>query len=445
MKISAAHVEALRPLFTLIYDREAAGSYNAVNRGKAGDTRSWRGTGGRQLVEHTLAEVQGLQERKELFAVGAMQAIPETLRLMAAEMKLLTTERFDHELQDRITAQLLLGRKRPPVRDYLLGKVSGDPALAKAVDALAYEWASLPNSKGVGWYDGDKAGNRAKGAVGDVERALLAARSNLAGVALDGKAKPPAAPAAAAPAVVAVAAAERPILYRMVATQDTWLKKAPVQASELPDDQKVRVARGQSYGVVEHREVAAHGHATVVLGGGAGTWTVYESHWSRPGTTAPRPVVFVPALEVAPAATINWADFNFQITPFFTVGEALQWDHRRRPQPGSADVNRLLTMARHHMAIRLQVGYPVGITSAYRPEPINRQVGGVPNSFHIYGMALDVYPVGRPLEELYQHLLHRWTGGLGDGRRRGFVHLDSEGGGGYVPGGGVRPRRWWPY
>jgi uncharacterized protein YcbK (DUF882 family) len=85
------------------------------------------------------------------------------------------------------------------------------------------------------------------------------------------------------------------------------------------------------------------------------------------------------------------------------------------------------------------------VTSFYRPEPINSQVGGVPGSKHTTGEAFDIYPVDRSLESFYQWIRVRWTGGLGDGRPRGFIHLDTRGGGGFVPGAGVRPAAEWIY
>lgn len=87
----------------------------------------------------------------------------------------------------------------------------------------------------------------------------------------------------------------------------------------------------------------------------------------------------------------------------------------------------------------------MGVTSFYRPEPINAQVGGVPGSRHVSGEAFDIYPVDRSLESFYQWIRRRWTGGLGDGRARGFIHLDCRGGGGFVPGAGARPAAEWIY
>ena len=85
------------------------------------------------------------------------------------------------------------------------------------------------------------------------------------------------------------------------------------------------------------------------------------------------------------------------------------------------------------------------MTSFYRPEPINSAVGGVPGSKHVTGEAMDVYPVSRSLEEFYQWIRHRWSGGLGDGRNKGFIHLDTRSGGGYVAAANATPAAEWLY
>jgi putative chitinase len=133
------------------------------------------------------------------------------------------------------------------------------------------------------------------------------------------------------------------------------------------------------------------------------------------------------------------------VTQSLTVGEVLQCDHRRRPSAQSSVIPRILGTAAEFQAVRNAWGRPLGVTSLFRPEPINREVGGVPNSFHVQGLAMDIYPVGLPLQTLYQWLIVRWTGGFGDGRDRGFIHLDRRNGGRFVPGGGVRPAVVWRY
>ena len=236
------------------------------------------------------------------------------------------------------------------------------------------------------------------------------------------------------PATVIVKASPKPILYRIEAVQATWLKKERVQASELGDTQKVFCAAGKDYAVVAYDECAADAHARVELAAGAGTWFLYEPHWRKVLGDGP-----------GMATEVDWADFTCQVTPNLTVGEILQWDKRRIPGPSASVRLRLLRTAAEFQRVREAWGRPLGVTSFYRPEPVNRQVGGVPGSRHVTGEAFDIYPVDRSLESFYQWIRRRWTGGLGDGRPRGFIHLDCRGGGGFVPGAGARPAAEWIY
>jgi len=234
-------------------------------------------------------------------------------------------------------------------------------------------------------------------------------------------------PAAAKPAAVG----------RIEALQDTWLKKRPVQASALGAEEKAGVARGRSYEVLEWREQAADAHVEVVLGHGAGTWFLWQPHWREVRAQQPSAAVWV-------EPEIDWSDFESRVTLNLTVGEVLQRDRRRIPPAGAAVRSRLLATAREFQQVRDAWGRPLGLTSFYRPEPINSQVGGARNSRHVMGQAFDLYPIGTGIDSFYNWIQVRWRGGLGDGRARGFVHLDTDGGG-FVPGAGARPSRWWTY
>lgn len=235
------------------------------------------------------------------------------------------------------------------------------------------------------------------------------------------------------------AAIETPVIFTLQAVCDTWLKKCTDPAIELPEDQKVLVEAGKQLPVVATSEIPRNSHELVELGASAGQWHVYMPHFRRLQGAAPAPaVIFQPGV-------INWSNFGSFITPNLTVGEVLQFDSRRRPSAQSAVVPRILETAREFQAVRMAWGRPLGVTSFYRPEPINREVGGVRNSFHVSGLAVDLYPIGLPLQALYDFLIGRWTGGFGDGRNRGFIHLDRRGGGRFVPSGGVRPAADWLY
>jgi hypothetical protein len=239
---------------------------------------------------------------------------------------------------------------------------------------------------------------------------------------------------AEASAPVVVKAEPKRILYRIEAVHVTWLKKEPVQAAELGEKEKVLVPAGQDYAVVAYTERAADAHARVELAAGAGTWFVFEPHWRK---------VIGSGESMRPE--VDWDDFSSMITPNLSVGEVLQFDKRRIPGPSASVRTRLLRTAAEFQRVREAWGRPLGVTSFYRPETINAQVGGVPGSRHVTGEAFDVYPVDRSLNSFYQWIRTRWTGGLGDGRPRGFVHLDTRGGGGFVPGAGARPAAEWSY
>lgn len=228
--------------------------------------------------------------------------------------------------------------------------------------------------------------------------------------------------------------AKEKVLFRMTATQQTWLKKRPVQATELGEREKVAVEKGRGYAVLAYVELAGEGHAKVWLASGSGEWFVFEPHWSRTQASG----------EALPAS-VDWSDFNCLVTTNLTVGEILQWDKRRIPGPNSSARERLLVTARVFQEIRDAWGRPLGVTSFYRPAAINAEVGGVPNSRHINGEAMDIYPVGSSIEDFYSWIKVRWTGGLGDGRNKGFIHLDRRNNGGFVPGAGVRPCAEWLY
>ena len=229
--------------------------------------------------------------------------------------------------------------------------------------------------------------------------------------------------------------ASKPEVMRIEARRATALKKEMKQAAELGKEGALPVAAGKAYGVAKYTEVVANAHARVELASGAGTWYIWGPHWRRVGEPA----------KAGAGGAIDWSDFNALVTPNVSVGEILQWDKRRIPPAGASVRARLVRTAQEFQRIRNAWGRPLAITSWYRPEPINREVGGVPGSRHVGGEAFDVYPTDRPLEAFYQWIRPRWAGGLGDGRRQGFIHLDMRNGKGFVPGGGVRPYTEWVY
>lgn len=72
---------------------------------------------------------------------------------------------------------------------------------------------------------------------------------------------------------------------KYTATANTILKKAPVQGSTLPDNQKVNVPDGKTYGIEKVIETDGL-HSQVELESGAGTWWIFLPHWDT-GEPAP--------------------------------------------------------------------------------------------------------------------------------------------------------------
>ncbi|MCP9785394.1 contractile injection system protein, VgrG/Pvc8 family [Cyanobium sp. N5-Cardenillas] len=162
---------AVRGLLGYIYQRE--GGYESFNRGTAGDSA---GPFPGRLTEQTIGQVIALQRSGRVFAVGAAQFVPGTLEQAMRDAGLKTGDRFSAANQDRMATALLLGSKRPALRDYLTGRSSN---ITAAHQALCQEWAGVVCPSGVGFYDG-RNGNRARGTVDEVQDRLRQARANLA-------------------------------------------------------------------------------------------------------------------------------------------------------------------------------------------------------------------------------------------------------------------------
>lgn len=78
--------------------------------------------------------------------------------------------------------------------------------------------------------------------------------------------------------------------------------------------------------------------------------------------------------------------------------------------------------------IREEMGQPLVVTSGFRCKRHNSAIGGAINSRHMLGDAVDIRPASGKAEDL--DLLFEVCKrealivGLGDGRRKGFVHVD---------------------
>ena len=215
----------------------------------------------------------------------------------------------------------------------------------------------------------------------------------------------------------------------------SFLKKAPIDDRYLSNDGRQGFEFGEILNVVAVEDIAEDSHVWVTLEGSNERWAMYSPHWQE--------VTARPSLDEY--EKVDWGDHSAHVSTYLTVGEILQYDMRRRPQVGSKEEEELFYIAGQFSLIREAWGGPLGISSGYRPEPINAQVGGRPGSYHAKGMALDIYPVGESCSVFYKWLSKRWTGGLGDGCSKGFVHVDTRDDGEFVTRAGVKPCCIWSY
>jgi hypothetical protein len=111
--------------------------------------------------------------------------------------------------------------------------------------------------------------------------------------------------------------------------------------------------------------------------------------------------------------TIGTVDISDGITSkgYFTWGEAT---HQGERIPSAEAVANIIELAERLDWLREDVfGKSMNITSWYRPEPYNRQAGGVSNSQHLYGSAVDFWVDGETSSSLFRKLDPIWIGGLG--------------------------------
>lgn len=110
------------------------------------------------LVKMTLKQVDDLQGKMlahpknkwNSSAVGRYQIVRTTRRNIQKALSLPSSALFDRDMQDRM-ACYLLGQRG--IDKWLAGRLS----LNSLLDNLAREWASLPTSKGKGYYSGQNA------------------------------------------------------------------------------------------------------------------------------------------------------------------------------------------------------------------------------------------------------------------------------------------------
>lgn len=115
-------------------------------------------------------------------------------------------------------------------------------------------------------------------------------------------------------------------------------------------------------------------------------------------------------------------------TDLILPGGNLTWGEithncKRIPADNTIEGN-LLIVARGFQEIRDRYSSPLNVNSGYRPVSVNRAIGGAKYSQHVNGLAIDLSPADGDLNRLLNVIIHSKAVGVGDGRKRGFIHCD---------------------
>ena len=84
---------------------------------------------------------------------------------------------------------------------------------------------------------------------------------------------------------------------------------------------------------------------------------------------------------------------TMKLSPNFTLQEMMATSHGKLQDMPTGEVILNLTFlcARMLQPLRDTIGRPVYINSGYRSKRLNARVGGVPNSYHLRGLAADIH------------------------------------------------------
>lgn len=139
-----------------------------------------------------------------------------------------------------------------------------------------------------------------------------------------------------------------------------------------------------------------------------------------------------PSPLIIPRRPARWTPTNIQPHAPIVPGGSFTWAEATsggsRIPPDQATVDAIIRIAQLAQQARDRVGRPFRVTSWYRPPDVNARVGGVSNSRHIVGDAIDFYCDGLTSNQLYWFLDAWWPGGLGRYKKFPYLcHIDARG------------------
>lgn len=137
-----------------------------------------------------------------------------------------------------------------------------------------------------------------------------------------------------------------------------------------------------------------------------------------------------PPLVTPPTRPPKWTLNNIQQSATIIVDGSFTWAEATkggsRMPPDQETLEGMIRIAKLGQRARDRVGRPFIVTSWYRDPVVNAAVGGVSNSRHINGDAIDFYCDGLTGDEIYWILDPWWPSGLGRYVKFPFLcHIDA--------------------
>jgi len=228
----------------------------------------------------------------------------------------------------------------------------------------------------------------------------------------------------------------------------SFLKVRPASSKDLSSSEKIAFSKGAALNVAAIALDKEAGHHLITLGQVNGKQLEYlgrNTLWvfgkdveiSKGGKLyANNPVdsvgaatgmeLFIPRIGKVTTDTF--------IIPSLSGGGFLTWGmatHNGTRIPGGSHVGNIMEIARRFEQevkplLQKRTKQQIQITSWYRPEPWNSRAGGVSNSSHLSGGALDFWVDPLSSVEVYRLLDPVWDKGLGF-YANGISHLDCSG------------------
>jgi len=119
---------------------------------------------------------------------------------------------------------------------------------------------------------------------------------------------------------------------------------------------------------------------------------------------------------------------NEKLTNNFTYGEFYSGDTKlgyKSIEPPTKYFSKINLMAEELQVVRDCIGSPIIVTSGYRTPAWNKYVGGVKNSYHTQGIAVDVRVYGMQPYDLAVYIAKLTEfKGFGINIKKNFVHCD---------------------